>query len=108
MFENILETKECTLKMMALSKNPDVSKFLSNSGVRYLSYFKCSTFLKFQEIVISSWTDRGSASNLIFNNICHCIKSVRIRSYSGPYFPAFGLNTERYGVFGLFPQFDTG
>ena len=29
----------------------------------------------------------------------HCIKSVRIRSYSGPYFPAFGLNTERHGVF---------
>ena len=28
----------------------------------------------------------------------HYVKSVRIRSYSGPYFPAFGLNTERYGV----------
>ena len=26
------------------------------------------------------------------------VKSVRIRSYSGPYFPAFGLNTESYGV----------
>ena len=29
---------------------------------------------------------------------CHCVKNVRIRSYSGPYFPVFGLNTERYGV----------
>ena len=28
----------------------------------------------------------------------HCVKSVRIRSYSGPHFPAFGLNTERYSV----------
>ena len=28
-----------------------------------------------------------------------CVESVRIRSYSAPYFPAFGLNTERYGVF---------
>ena len=28
----------------------------------------------------------------------HCVKSVRIQSYSGPYFPAFGLNTERYSV----------
>ena len=28
----------------------------------------------------------------------HCVKSVRIRSYSGPHFPAFGLNTERYFV----------
>ena len=24
----------------------------------------------------------------------HCMKSVRIRSFSGPHFPAFGLNTE--------------
>ena len=33
----------------------------------------------------------------------HCVKSVRIRSYCGPYFPAFGLNTEqnnsKYGHF---------
>ena len=28
----------------------------------------------------------------------HCVKTVRIRSFSGPYFPAFGLNTEKYGV----------
>ena len=29
----------------------------------------------------------------------HCIKGVRIWSYSGPYFPTFGLNTDRHGVF---------
>ena len=28
----------------------------------------------------------------------HSVKSVRIRSYFGPHFPSFGLNTERYGV----------
>ena len=28
----------------------------------------------------------------------HCMKNVRIRSFSGPHFPAFGLNTERYSV----------
>ena len=28
----------------------------------------------------------------------HCVKSVRIRSDSGPHFPAFGLNTERYCI----------
>ena len=28
--------------------------------------------------------------------VFHCVKSVYIRSYSGPYFPAFGLNTEIY------------
>ena len=26
----------------------------------------------------------------------HCVKSARIRSHSGPHFPAFGLNVERY------------
>ena len=32
-------------------------------------------------------------------NACsyHCVKSVRIRTFSGPYFPALALNTERYG-----------
>ena len=30
--------------------------------------------------------------------IMHRVKSVHIRSYSSPFFPAFGLNTERYGV----------
>ena len=28
----------------------------------------------------------------------HCVKSVHIRSCSGPYFPAFGLNTGKYGL----------
>ena len=27
----------------------------------------------------------------------HCLKSIRIRSYFGPYFPAFGLNNSEYG-----------
>ena len=26
----------------------------------------------------------------------HCLKSVRIWSYSGPYFPAFELNTDQH------------
>ena len=26
----------------------------------------------------------------------HCVKSIRIRSFSGRYLPAFELNTERY------------
>ena len=32
------------------------------------------------------------------DNNSHYVKSVRIWSCSGPYFLAFGLNTERYGV----------
>ena len=37
----------------------------------------------------------------ICNKIYHYVKSVRIRSFSGPCFPAFGLNTERYEVLSL-------
>ena len=33
------------------------------------------------------------------SNDYHCVKSVLIRSFFDPYFPVFGLNTERYGVF---------
>ena len=29
----------------------------------------------------------------------HCVKSVCIQSYSGPYFLVFGLTTERYSVY---------
>ena len=38
------------------------------------------------------------SNSLIFHVEAHCVKSVHIRSYSGLYFPAFGLNTDRYGV----------
>ena len=27
----------------------------------------------------------------------HCVKSVQIRSFSGPYFPVFEVNTGKYG-----------
>ena len=29
----------------------------------------------------------------LFAGYSHCVKSARIRSFSGPYSPAFGLNT---------------
>ena len=35
---------------------------------------------------------------LFFMNKVDYVKSVRIRSFSGPYFLALGLNTRRYGV----------
>ena len=40
----------------------------------------------------------------IYNHI-QCVKSVRIPSFSGPYFPAFGLNMERYSVIFLIKPF---
>ena len=43
--------------------------------------------------------------NKVYNK--HCVKSVRIWSFSGPYFLVFRLNTERYGVF-VRIQFECG
>ena len=37
----------------------------------------------------------------------HSVKSVRVRSYSCPYVPAFALNTNRYSV-SLRIQFESG
>ena len=38
------------------------------------------------------------AFHYIPRGVFHCVKSVRIRSFSGTYFPAFGLNTGTYSI----------
>ena len=55
---------------------------------------------KLGEISVFYTVYLGDDSFLIFlfAQIWNCVKSVRIRSFSGPYFPAFGLNTEIYSV----------
>ena len=39
-------------------------------------------------------------------NGTHCVKSVQMRSFSGPYFPAFGLNSnqKKHRIWTLFTQ----
>ena len=44
------------------------------------------------------WNACDSPNEVHLNLSIHCMKSVRIRSYSGPYFLAFALDKERYGV----------
>ena len=36
-------------------------------------------------------------TTILYYGDSHCVKSVRIRSYSGPYFPVFCPNAEKYG-----------
>ena len=43
----------------------------------------------------------------LFRRSFPCVKSIRVRSFFGPYFPEFGLNTKRYGV-SLRIQFEYG
>ena len=50
--------------------------------------------------IVNIWVNSLLGNGMIMEKTSqyHCLKSVCIRSYSGPYFPAFGLNIERYGV----------
>ena len=46
--------------------------------------------------LISQYLSRFKPEDSCVNKLHkYCVKSVRIRSYSGPYFPALRLNTER-------------
>ena len=41
---------------------------------------------------IEKW--KNDLNDTGFGGVVHCVKSDRIRSFSGPDFPAFGLNME--------------
>ena len=40
--------------------------------------------------------------NITLDNTEHCVRSVRIRSYSGPHFPSFGLTTRNTPYLSIF------
>ena len=50
--------------------------------------------LREREEIIKSEYETAEILNKFFSN--HNVKSIRIRSYSGPYFPTLGLNAERF------------
>ena len=67
---------------------------------------KTKAFLTFSGgIEIEHWAKKGLILIWKLSNY-HCVKSVRIWRFSGPYFPSFGLNTERYSI-SLHIQFDS-
>ena len=53
-------------------------------------------------VIIDSWMDFLKKEETIGDN--HYVKRVRIRSFSGAYFLAFGLNTELYYYHSVFGQ----
>ena len=54
----------------------------------------------FQKRLIDAiYSIQKSSKRPVINRIFRrCVKSVRIRSFSGPHFPVFVLNTEKYGA----------
>ena len=65
-------------------------------------FYVCWVFKKYFKKLIHYGVNRIEKYNSVY-----CVKSVRIRSYSGPYFLAFERNTERYSAF-LRIQFECG
>ena len=59
-----------------------------------------SDYTVYHQVVCPSLYFCSLFGNIPTSTQCHlhCVKSVRIRSYSGPYFPTFGLNTQRYSA----------
>ena len=39
----------------------------------------------------------------MYLNAFHCVKGACIQSFSGPYFPTLGLNTEEYWIRSISP-----
>ena len=66
--------------------------FLKNTSGRLLLKIKFSP--KYYSIQTTFWAIFPFLMTITC--IIPCVKSVRIRSYSGLHFPAFGLNAERY------------
>ena len=68
----------------------------NNARVRFTVWVKDAIFkIIFPlNVIIDSWMDFLKKQETIRDN--HCVERVHIRSFSCSYFPAFGLNTERY------------
>ena len=66
------------------------------SLAKWLS-FRLRTKLLWVRVLLQSLNFQIKQS-LFYHSWVRCVKCVRIWSYSGPYFPVFELNTERYSV----------
>ena len=92
----------------------DLDKMLTQSGTKNLKfceliYIKCGENTTTKNVSPIAMHGEKSAIKLLYSfaseafdgalsTLSQCIKSPGIRSFSGPYFPAFGLNMEIYSV----------
>ena len=59
-------------------------KFLRDIGIE-IPYLSLPLHF-FLDMILEQW----------LSNFNHCVKSVQVRSFRGPYFPVFGVNTVKY------------
>ena len=82
----VIKRFSCTNSLMDLENN---FKNIQNVTKVFKRHFRCSG------------CSRNNKVLHLHHELHHHVKSVRIRNFSGPYFPAFGLNTKRYSVFSV-------
>ena len=87
---NIFHMKDKLLRVIHLWRPQNVAKFVTHHPSPHPQKWTIDLLFK---------KNRGSLWQISKPPKTHCVKNFRIRSYSGPYFPAFGLNTETYSVF---------
>ena len=78
---------------LKLLQKRNMERFQNIINFHFTSYFK---------VLVTQWISFEMSDNLTIEKILagyHGVKHVPIWSYSEPYFAAFGLNMERYGVY---------
>ena len=62
-----------------------------NYGILHSSRFRRA------DLILLRFSLQILNDRILKTNNC-CVKGIRVWSFSGPYFPAFGLNTEKYRI----------
>ena len=86
---------EATFSEDELFHNEDIYRRATFQNSYFYKASNISQQLPFQK---SIFLRKSIFSRTYFSRDLHCVKSVPIRSFSSPYFPAFGLNTDRLSV----------
>ena len=104
--------RQYALNTLLKSRTSQIDLSLTLFSFWFLMFFMFWIVLVFKQIYefgdsldLKFWVQQYSnpSSHSVFPKTpktldCHYVKSARIQSYSGPHFPAFGLNTDRYEV----------
>ena len=104
-FKGVLR-KRCCENIQQIYRRSPMLKCDFNKVAKQLNWnrilawvFSCKFVTYFQKNFSKEQLWRAaSSSELSLQAGWHCVKNVRIRSFSGPYFPAFRLNMGRYSV----------
>ena len=106
----LIYVRQYALNTLLKSRTSQIDLSLTLFSFWFLMFFMFWIVLVFKQIYefgdsldLKFWVQQYSnpSSHSVFPKTpktldCHYVKSVHILSYSGPHFPAFGLNTDRY------------